>query len=365
MNETFVESKIPEIREIENSQRENPVDENTETGTLQEEVTYADEAESSITKNTDDTQEYSFIHLMDGESMSDDTNCWIIDNFIERGSVTLIKAESGIGLTWLLSALSLSVAQQLDDSDVKKVEGRDLVFSHFRKNKAVNVTYCDGSSNAQALAERIIALKDKEIKIDRKINLLCLNGKDLSFNNEETRLKLENNLRDDDSHLIIFDSLSTLFGIDIAKKGESEENLRFQMLNWLKNLRAKKATMIFVACQSEKNCFRLPESYIDNVIKLIKVQNFTSTEMRIEFLKSRNLDKQASIPFRLLLEKSGKDDSKVRLIYQDDPFYYISRVHELSKLGIPQSKIAKELGCNQSTISRWLAKSLPEQPQIR
>jgi len=351
--------KAAEAMDVGAPELNKPVDVKTEAGELKE--------DKNIAKKPEKVEDFSFINPMDGEITINKSSNWIVDNFLARGSTILIKAESGVGLTWLLSALALGVARRtVEAGDKKKTEAREFVFSHFRTSQPVDVTYCDGSLTAKTVAERLMALKDKELNIDCKINLLCRNGKDLSFYNEETRVRLASNLRGDDGHLVIFDSLSTLFGVDKESLKKPEGTPCFEILSWLKELRNRNVTMIFVVSEGiERDMLRLPSSFIDVAIKLSRVPNYTATEMRVEFLKSRNLDKRASIPFRLSLESSENGDGKVNLVYKDDPNFYICRVHELTQQGIPQTKIARELGCNQSTVSRWLARSLPEQPRIR
>jgi hypothetical protein len=348
---------------------ENTVSSNTGTEELNEDKSIVEEndsVEESI-EETEEVEDYSFINPLDGKIEIDSEHPWILENFLEIGNTVLIRADSGVGLTWLLSALSLGVARRtVVADDKKKTEARELVFSHFRTVHPVDVTFCDGSLSSKMVAERLIALKDKELNYDCKINLLCRNGKDISFYDERTRFGLEDTLKGENNKMFVFDSLSTLFGKDEESQEKPDEAPSFRVLDWLKELRNRNVTLVFVAPEgSDRDKLRLPSSFIDLEIKVSKVPNYLATEMRVEFIKSRVLDAKNTIPFRLALESQGKDIGRVSLVYKDDPNFYICKVHELSQQGMPQTKIARELGCNQSTVSRWLSKTLPERPRIR
>jgi hypothetical protein len=348
-------SNQPTSEEVENI---NNITEDNSVETVEEQNS-SNTVETEI-NSTEEGIDLTFLNLLNSSNETHSEKQWILENFLEIGNTVLIKSDSGVGLTWLLTALSLGVARQTKDAKAeKKTNPSEFVFNHFRTVTPVDVTYCEGALSTDRLLERVKLLIDKELKFDCKINLLCREGRDISFFDEETRLRLEGNFRDNHNHMVIYDSLHNLFSrYDINSK--TNEKLSFTVLDWIKKLRDSKVTQIFVEPKGNgRNSLRIPNDIIDIVIEVNRLSNPLTLEMKIVFLKSRYTESQNQIPFHLLLEKDGKSNNKLNLEYQDDTFFYTRRVLELSKEGIPQNKIAKELGKHQSTISRWLAKSLP------
>jgi hypothetical protein len=323
-----------------------------ETAALQEAVENATASEEI----PEVVEDYSFINSINGVSVTTQTNDWLIENLIKLGDIVTIKAEPGSGITWFLTSLALSAARQtVEAEEGKKTDGCEKLFHHFNSCSPLDITFCDGSENTERVLERIKAIKIKGQNIESKINLFCRDEEDFSFYIEENRDRLVRNFRSGIGHLVIFDSTSSLFGMD----DDAPENVqRFKILNWIKELKNAKITQIFVTSGSAG--LRLPSTIVDLALEVKRIDNPITTEMGVSFRKSKHLDSKDCIPFRLRLEKVGKGGETKGLVYYDDPSFFKNIVHDLTKDGMTQSQIAKQFGKNQSTISRWLSKSLLE-----
>jgi predicted XRE-type DNA-binding protein len=154
----------------------------------------------------------------------------------------------------------------------------------------------------------------------------------------------------------VVDNLSCL--CRTGKENESESWILVQ--NWALRHRAAGRSILFIhhsGKNGEQRGASKREDVLDVVLKLKRPIDYSPLQgarFEIIFEKSRHLTGKdtSTIDARLTTDAEGSQEWN----YKDTEQSVYDRVIELKNEGLSQAEIAKELGVNQSTVSRYIKK---------
>ena len=263
----------------------------------------------------------------------------IYPGLINRGEILVLKAIAGAGATWFAIALAVALSKLSE------------LFSHFeyatdsngKKNKVV--LFESGMSSEQ-ITERFQLLKTNQPD-----NLKII-SKDLNFASASVQPSTLDWAKEEQNPVMIFDRLSSLAYSD--PKGTAED-----FRNWIVQMKKAGTTMIWVH-QGKKANFDLPYDHVDTELQLSKVANRENLAIKVEYLRARNLQKSATLPFVIELEERENGEGFHFVHHSIEADNKTTAIVLAAEGEHTQTQIASKVGVSQGTISNWLRDAVNE-----
>jgi hypothetical protein len=268
----------------------------------------------------------------------------------EQG-IAMIYAKRGIGKTYLALSVAYAIASG----------GKVL---RWEAPNPRRVLYVDGEMSANTMQERlakIVQMSEKEITDPSFFQLIT---PDLQENGIRDLGTLEG--QNDINKLIsmfdvlILDNLSTL--VRSGNENEAESWLPIQ--EWVLKLRKIGKCVIFIHHAGKGGQQRgtsKREDILDAIITLKHPAGYCPNDgakFEVHFEKFRGFVRDAANPFEASLVTNS--EGLQEWAFRDIADVKLHKAIELSREGISQAEIAKELEVNRSTIHRWLKKAKEE-----
>lgn len=224
------------------------------------------------------------------------------------------------------------------------------------------VLYLDGENSARDLQERLLATSEScegnEGELLERLRIFASDTLDTGLPNlyePEGRSLVEENL--EGVSLVILDNLSTLFRGGQENDAESWHGIQ----DWLMALKRRGLSVLFLHHAGKGGAQRgtsKREDILDSVIALKRPEDYDPTEgarFELHFEKSRGIHGASVQPF----EARVRQETGGRAIWttRDLESAKRDRIVALDEEGLTQAEIARELGINQSTVSRILARA--------
>lgn len=274
---------------------------------------------------------------------------WVIEPLIYQGQIVMVYARAGVGKTFFALSMASAISQ-----------GGDFL-GPYRVPAPIGVIYLDGEMPAVELHGRIngflVRPNPERFKV---ISAEWLSQESLPVPNlmdPSWRAALLNFLKSNPQYRVIFlDNLSALTpGCDELL------GLDWDPMNqWLMKLRRIGMTTILVHHAGKNNQQRgtsKREDQMDMILKLSKIDNRGNSAFKVEFEKARSLREEDKKAFMIEIVEEG---SEVTLLYQPTEHDQLTRIAFLASKGLLQTKIAKELGIHQASVSRKINKAKEE-----
>lgn len=272
----------------------------------------------------------------------------ILTPWLPEQGLTMIYAKRGIGKTHIALSIGYAIA----------CGGKVLKWEAPEPRR---VLYVDGEMPAATIQERLskIAQSSDAQPFDSSFfKLITPDLQDAGIRDLSTyEGQSDINQYIDDFDVLILDNLSTL----VRSGNENEAESWVAVQEWVLGLRKAGKSVIFIHHAGKGGQQRgtsKKEDVLDTVITLKHPKDYSpqdGVKFEIHFEKSRGFDGEAAKPFEtsLITNLEGKQEWSLREISDRD----LDKVLELNKDGLSVTEIAKEIGVNKSTISRWLKKA--------
>jgi putative DNA primase/helicase len=260
--------------------------------------------------------------------------------------LAMIYAPRGIGKTYLGLSIGLTIAG-----------GGSLL--GWRSPAAASVVYIDGEMPAVDVQERLASLVKgqdgaSELESFHLINPDLNREKGMpDLSTVEGQQRVDAALPDD-TRLIIVDNLSSLVSGD-----ENDGTVWKPIQDWTLKHRAAGRSMILIHHSGKKGSQRgtsRREDVLDTVIALRRPARYSPSQgarFEVHFEKCRGIYGDDTRPFEAQLQKNefgAISWLKVALTNKT------KTIAELLKKGLNQTEVAREMGMNKSSISRYVKK---------
>jgi hypothetical protein len=266
----------------------------------------------------------------------------IISPWLPKQGLAMIHAERGIGKTYV--ALGIGYAASTGGE-----------FLAWQASKSRGVLHLDGEMPAIVLKERLQQIKAGNSGIAPKAPYLFITPDFQNYGMPDLATKEGQSLIEPfitpGIDLIIVDNISTL--VRSGQENVAEDWLPIQ--EWALQLRAKGKSVLFIHHSGKNGNQRgtsRREDVLDTVICLKRPSKYSPSEgarFNVVFEKTRGIWGIDVEPF----EAQFQDGIwKVKPIISKT----YDKILELKNEGLSQSDIARELGLNKSTVSRYLNK---------
>ena len=201
----------------------------------------------------------------------------IIDPFLARGSLAMVYAKRGVGKTWFMLELSLSLAR-----------GSSLF--HWKVPAPQKVLYVDGEMSLSELKHRLIRLTKDGVPTGLHIlpsESLSKASQTLNIDAASDQARINLMLEKFQPDVLILDNLSSL----CAGRDENSNSEVDSILQWLRYLRHQGIAVIVVHHAGKNNdqrgASRL-EDILDTSIRLTEQSGISDgASFKIEFTKTR------------------------------------------------------------------------------
>ncbi len=275
----------------------------------------------------------------------------LLSPWLQSQSLSMIYAWRGIGKTHVALGVAYALASGGE-------------FLGWRATAPVPVLYIDGEMPAVALKERvarIVASSDTDAA-DGALRFITPdlqpNGMMPNLADREGQDAIDAAMGD--ARVIVVDNISCLVRGGKENEGESWQ----PVAEWALRQRAAGRSVIFIHHTGKTGAQRgtsKREDLLDTSILLKRPMDYRADEgarFIVTFEKARALYGQDVEPFEARLEtnRDGKQTWSARKVADAADAQMI----ELAGLGLRQSEIANELGCNRSTVLRALRKAESE-----
>lgn len=275
----------------------------------------------------------------------------ILNPWLPEQGLAMIYAKRGIGKTHIALSVGYAIA----------CGGKVLKWEAPEPRR---VLYVDGEMPAATIQERLFKIAQASDKQPFDSSFFKLITPDLQdagirdLSTYEGQSDINQYLKDFD--VLILDNLSTL----IRSGNENEAESWVAVQEWVLALRKAGKSVIFIHHAGKGGQQRgtsKKEDVLDTVITLKQPKDSSpqdGAKFEVHFEKSRGFDGEAAKPFETSLgtNAEGKQEWALREISDRD----LDKTLELHKDGLSVTEIAKEIGVNKSTISRWLKKAKQE-----
>lgn len=272
----------------------------------------------------------------------------ILNPWLPEQGLTMIYAKRGIGKTHIALSVGYAIA----------CGGKVLKWEAPEPRR---VLYIDGEMPATTMQERLSKIaqaSDKQLLDSSFFKLITPDLQDAGIRDLSTcEGQSDINQYLEDFDVLILDNLSTL----VRSGNENEAESWVAVQEWVLALRKAGKSVIFIHHAGKGGQQRgtsKKEDVLDTVITLKQLKDSSpqdGAKFEVHFEKSRGFDGDAAKPFEASLGTNveGKQEWALREISDRD----LDKTLELHKEGLSVTEIAKEIGVNKSTISRWLKKS--------
>lgn len=272
----------------------------------------------------------------------------ILNPWLPEQGLAMIYAKRGIGKTHIALSVGYAIA----------CGGKVLKWEAPEPRR---VLYVDGEMPAATIQERLFKIDQASDKQPLDASFFKLITPDLQdagirdLSTYEGQSDINQYLEDFD--VLILDNLSTL----VRSGNENEAESWVAVQEWVLSLRKAGKSVIFIHHAGKGGQQRgtsKKEDVLDTVITLKQPKDSSpqdGAKFEVHFEKSRGFDGDAAKPFETSLgtNTEGKQEWALREISDRD----LDKTLELHKDGLSVTEIAKEIGVNKSTISRWLKKA--------
>lgn len=272
----------------------------------------------------------------------------ILDPWLPEQGLTMIYAKRGIGKTHIALSVGYAIA----------CGGKVLKWAAPEPRR---VLYVDGEMPAATMQERLSKIaqaSDKQLFDPSFFKLITPDLQDAGIRDLSTyEGQSDINQYLENFDVLILDNLSTL----VRSGNENEAESWVAVQEWVLALRKAGKSVIFIHHAGKGGQQRgtsKKEDVLDTVINLKQPKDSSpqdGAKFEVHFEKSRGFDGDAAKPFETSLgtNTEGKQEWALREISDRD----LDKTLELHKDGLSVTEIAKEIGVNKSTISRWLKKA--------
>jgi hypothetical protein len=275
----------------------------------------------------------------------------LLSPWLESQSLTMIHAWRGVGKTHVALGLAYALASGGE-------------FLEWRAEQPTKVLYIDGEMPGAALRERvarIVASSNKEAApgfLRFVTPDLQPDGVMPNLATREGQQAINDVLGD--ARVIVVDNLSCLVRGGKENEGESWQ----PVAEWALRMRARGRCVIFIHHSGKSGAQRgtsKREDLLDTVLLLRRPADYQAAEgarFEIHFEKARALFGQDVAPIEVTLQATpdGRQTWTTRTVKGA----LDAQMIELAELGLHQAEIARELGCNRSTVMRGLNKAKNE-----
>lgn len=275
----------------------------------------------------------------------------LLSPWLESQSLTMVHAWRGVGKTHVALGLAYALASGGE-------------FLGWRAPQPTKVLYIDGEMPGAALrdrAARIVASTDSEAAP----GFLRFVTPDLQQDGIMPNLATpEGQQAINDAligaRVIVVDNLSCLVRGGKENEGESWQ----PVAEWALRMRATGRSVIFIHHSGKGGTQRgtsKREDLLDTVLQLRRPSDYQASEgarFEIHFEKARALFGEDVAPIEVTLQTTadGRQTWNTRTVKG----VLDGQMIELAELGLSQAEIARELGCNRSTVLRTLKKAKDE-----
>ena len=270
----------------------------------------------------------------------------LFEGFINRGALVVLKADPGVGASWVGLDMGLAASQAVS------------LYSKMEHIKAANgkentVIFIERGMSYSQISERKKELTGGE-KSANSLTIYSadqLRYKDTSYSNlDMTSASVQQTLLDWASKyhnlVMIFDRLSSLVVPTSTDKVSDFHK-------WVIQMKEVGATMIWVD-QGKNGSYDLPKDYVDTELKLSEVPNRPHLAIKVEFIRARSLPKSSTLPFVIEL-KEREDTNGLHFVYSSiEADKQVTALVLAAEGEHTQSQIASKLKVSQGTISNWL-----------
>ena len=268
----------------------------------------------------------------------------LLSPWLPSQGLAMIYAPRGIGKTFLGFSIGLSVASGSD-------------FLGWQATESTGVVYIDGEMPAGVVQQRL-AMLIQGLEGETEISDFHLINSDLNFDMGMPDLStLDGQDRINaaipaDTGLIIVDNLSSLVSGD-----ENDGTLWKPIQDWLIRHRSAGRSVLLIHHSGKKGLQRgtsRREDVLDTVIALRLPKDYSPTQgarFEVHYEKCRGMYGNDTRPFEARLS----DDQKMSLIWTRTALTNKKKLAcELISQGMTQVAVAKKIGVNKSTVSRWM-----------
>lgn len=272
----------------------------------------------------------------------------ILNPWLPEQGLTMIYAKRGIGKTHIALSVGYAIASG----------GKILKWEAPEPRR---VLYVDGEMPATTMQERLSKIaqaSDRQLLDSSFFKLITPDLQDAGIRDLSTyEGQSDINQYLEDFDVLILDNLSTL----VRSGNENEAESWVAVQEWVLTLRKAGKSVIFIHHARKGGQQRgtsKKEDVLDTVITLKHPKDYSpqdGAKFEIHFEKSRGFDGEAAKPFEtsLIINPEGKQEWSLKEISDRD----LDKALELNKDGLSVTEIAKEVGVNKSTISRWFKKA--------
>lgn len=278
---------------------------------------------------------------------------WLLEGLIQVRDLAMIHAFRGVGKSRVSHGLAIAVAG-------------GGTFLRWRAPVPRGVLLVDGELPREDLQSRLaeaVEAADREPSAPLRVLSADLSDAPLpSLIIPEGRQRVERGL--DGVTLLILDSISTLCG---GAGPENDAESWESMQTWLLDLRRRGLTVMLIHHDGKGGRQRgtsKREDVLSTVLQLKRPSDYKPSQgarFEVHFTKSRGLVGEAAEPFEASLATGPEGRSVWGLRNLEDSMAV--RVRELSKEGLTQREIAKDLGCGVATVNRALKRSSVPPPE--
>jgi putative DNA primase/helicase len=283
---------------------------------------------------------------------------YIVEPWLETSSLMMLYAKRGVGKTRFMMSIGYAIACGSD-------------FLGWKIDKPHRVLYVDGELPGAKLQERfkVHGISPQIEVLSRDILLRFHRIAIPDLGTPEGREFVETEIEAKQPEVVILDSLSTLIRSGTENDAESWSPVQ----DWLMELRLRGITVIILHHEGKTETQRgtsKREDVLDTIIRLKEPKGDMLDEgdaahgcvFELHFMKARDYYGADRAPRVLRLStQSGTAEWTWEALRDQQQ----ERIAELHQLGRTQNQIAKEMGVDQSTVSRILAKALRKQRPVK
>jgi putative DNA primase/helicase len=265
---------------------------------------------------------------------------YLMEPWLETSSLNMVHGRRGEGKTFLMLAIAHAVAT-------------GTPFLGWVPQRQARVLYVDGELPGPLLQQRLKYLApptDNLRLLSRDILLRDGNVMLPDLATREGRDFLDKVIEQDDSEVIILDSLSTLFRAGVENDAESWQEPQ----DWLLGHRFQGRTIIFVHHEGKNNSPRgtsKREDTLDTCIRIRKQDDLkdsdTESVFEITFTKKRSFTESRPLIAHMSVSENGTIEWQHGFSTSTH-----DEVIELVGEGFSQSEIAKKVGLSNGRVSQ-------------
>lgn len=268
----------------------------------------------------------------------------ILHPWLREKDLVMIYAPRGIGKTWFALNVAYAIASG----------GK---FLKYKAKEPKRVLYVDGEMAAVLMQERIVSIKNSSENDPPDPSFFRLITHDLEENpirdlaSKEGQFDINAHLNDFD--VLVLDNLSCL-----VRSGDENEAASWVIIQeWLLYLRKMGKTVILIHHAGKGGQQRgssKKEDILDTVVALKKPKISCPSDgakFEVHYEKNRGFGGDDAIPFEAQLINNSKGVPE--WVFKDLENRNKENALALLSQGMSMSEVAKEVGVNKSTISRW------------